>query len=79
MYPLDAPTHFIMSPDDMTALLGELNSQDDPSKTTHEWDVIDGTKWVHVYNYKHPRAFSMRDDAPDATASFLAFVMAGKR
>lgn len=79
MYPLDAPTHFIMAPEDMTALLGEPNSHDDPSKTAHAWDVTDGTKWAHVYNYKHPRAFSMRGDAPDATTSFLAFVMASKR
>ena len=78
MYPQQEPTHFTMSPRDMTVLLGEPNSQDDPGKTTHAWDVTDGTNWVHVYNYKHPRAFSMRGDAPDATTSFLEFIMANK-
>lgn len=48
VYPQQEPTRFTMSPGDMTALLGEPNSQDDPSKTTHAWDVTDGTKWVHV-------------------------------
>lgn len=72
MYPLDAPTHFIMSPEDTILLIGHPNSQDDR-------DVTDGTNWVHIYNYKHPRAFSMRDDAPGATASLVAFVMASKR
>lgn len=78
MYPLQAPTNFNMSPEDMTALLGKPNSQDDPSKTTHSWDVTDRTKWVHLYNYKHPHDFSMRGDAPDATTLFLTFVMASK-
>lgn len=79
MFPLEAPTQFVVAPEDMTALLGEPNSKDDVSKTTHAWDVTDGKNWVHVYNYKHSHAFSMRGDAPDATASFLAFVLASKQ
>lgn len=76
MFPPDAPTLFIMAPEDMISLIGHPNSKDEASKTTHAWDVTDGTKWVRVYNYKHPRAFSMRGDAPYATTSFLAFVTA---
>lgn len=78
VYPQQEPTHFTMSPRDMVALLGEPNSQDDPSKTTHAWDVTDGTTWVHVYNYKHLRAFSMRGEAPDATTRFLEFIRSKK-
>lgn len=73
LYPVDAPTQFVVAPEDMAALLGAPNSEDDASKTTHAWDVTDGTNWVHLYNYKHPHAFSMRGDAPDATTLFSAF------
>ena len=73
-YPRESPTHFDASPEDLTSLLGEANSRDDESKTTHSWDVTDGTSWVHVYNYKHRNSFSMRGDTPDATIRFLDFV-----
>lgn len=63
--PTAVPDPFHHVPDDLTTLLGGPNSQNSQD---------DGTKWVHAYNYKHPHAFSMRGDPPDATSSFLDFI-----
>lgn len=73
-YPKRIPTYFTMSPQDLTTLLGEPNSKYDWDKTTHAWDVTDGTNWVHVCTYKRTCSFSMRGDEPDATSSFLEFI-----
>lgn len=73
-YPKQIPTYFTMSPQDLTTLLGEPNSEYDWDKTTHAWDVTEGTNRVHVYNFKRMCSFSMRGDEPDATSSFLDFV-----
>lgn len=78
MYLQQELTHFTKSPRDMVALLGEPNSQDGPSKTTQSWNATDGTTWVHVFNYKRPRAFSTRGEAPDGTTRFLEFIRSNK-
>lgn len=63
-----------MSPQDLTTLPGEPNSEYDWDKTTHAWDVTDGSNGVHVYSFKRTCSFSVRGDEPDATSSYLEFI-----
>ena len=74
LYPRRSPTHFFASPRYVTHVFGEPNSDDDPYKTFHAWDVTDGTSWVHLYNYKERNSFSMRGDAPGATEAALEYI-----
>lgn len=56
LHPRRSPTHFFASPRYVIHVFGEPNSDDDPYKTFHAWDVTDGTSWVHLYNYEELHA-----------------------
>ena len=74
LYPRRSPTHFFASPRYVIHVFGEPNSDDDPYKTFHAWDITDGTSWVHLYNYKERNSFSMRGDSPGATQAALEYI-----